>query len=78
MSGSISHMKYPGMSSSVDQWQDAGGVSGMLKMFMGEDLGAEVVMRLELLQGSFVDVPKLGCFELVGFDCRPSCGRTGG
>ena len=22
------------MSSSVDQWQDAGGVSGMLKMFM--------------------------------------------
>ena len=50
----------------VDQWHDAGGVSGMLKMFMGEDLG--VVMRLELLQGSFVDVLKLGCFELVGFD----------
>ena len=34
MSGSISHMKYSGMSSNVDQWQDAGGVSGMLKMFM--------------------------------------------
>ena len=61
----------------VDQWHDAGGVSGMLKMFMGEDLGAEVVMRLELLQGSFVDVPKLGCFELVGSDCRPSY-ETGG
>ena len=45
---------------------------------MGEGLGAEMVMRLELLQGSFVDVPKLGCSELVGFDCRPSCGRTGG
>ena len=45
---------------------------------MGEGLGAEVVMRLELLQGSFVDVLKLGWFELVGFDCRPSCGRTGG
>ena len=40
MSGSISHTKYPGMSSIVDQWQDAGGVSGMLKIFMGEDLGA--------------------------------------
>ena len=66
------------MSSMVDQWQDVGGVSGMLKMFMGEDFGADVVMRLELLQGFFVDVPKLGCFELVGFDCRPSCGRTGG
>ena len=62
----------------VDQWQDVGGVSGMLKMFMGEDFGADVVMRPELLQGSFVDVLKLGCFELVGFDCRPSWGRTGG
>ena len=40
MSGSISHTKYLGMSSIVDQWQDAGGVSGMLKIFMGEDLGA--------------------------------------
>ena len=38
MSGSISHTKYSGMSSIVDQWQDAGGVSGMLKMFMGEGL----------------------------------------
>ena len=66
------------MSSMVDQWQDVGGVSGMLKMFMGEDFGADVVMRLELLQGSFVDVPKLGCFELVGSDCRPSYERTGG
>ena len=66
------------MSSMVDQWQDVGGVSGMLKMFMGEDFGADVVMRPELLQGSFVDVPKLGCFELVGSDCRPSYGRTGG
>ena len=34
MNGSISHMKYSGRSSSVDQWQNAGGVSGMLKMFM--------------------------------------------
>ena len=34
MNGSISHMKYSGRSPSVDQWQDAGGVSGMLKMFM--------------------------------------------
>ena len=62
----------------VDQWHDAGGVSGMLKMFMGGGFGADVVMRLELLQGSFVDVPKLDCFELVGSDCRPSCGRIGG
>ena len=72
MSGSISHTKYLGMSSIVDQWQDAGGVSGMLKIFMGEDLGADVVMRLELFQGSFVDVPKLVCFDLVGSDCRLS------
>ena len=67
------------MSPSVDQWQDAGGLSGMLKRFMdlmGEDL--EMVMRLELLQDSFVDVPKLDCFELVGSDCKPSCGRIGG
>ena len=78
MSGSISHMKYFGMSSIVDQWQDAGGVSGMLKMFMGEDIWGDVVMRLELLQGSFADVPKLGCFELVGSDCRLSYERTGG
>ena len=34
MNGSISHMKYSGRSSSVDQWQNAGGVSGMLKTFM--------------------------------------------
>ena len=62
----------------VDQWQDVGGVSGMLKMFMGEDFGAGVVMRLELLQGSSVGVPKFGCFELAGSDCRPSYERTGG
>ena len=67
MSGSISHTKYPGMSSIVDQWQDAGGVSGMLKIFMGEDLGADVVMRLELFQGSFVDVPKLVVLILLVF-----------
>ena len=66
------------MSSMVDQWQDVGGVSGMLKMFMGEDFGADVVMRLELLQGSSVGVPKFGCSELAGFDCRPSYERTGG
>ena len=78
MSGSISHMKYSGMSPSVDQWQDAGGVSGMLKMFIFEDFGADVVMRPELLQGSFVDVPKFGCFELAGSDCRLSYERTGG
>ena len=47
-------------------------------LVMGEGLGAEMVMRLELLQGSFVDVPKLGCFELVGSDCRLSYERTGG
>ena len=45
---------------------------------MGEDLGAEMVTRLELPLGSFDDVPILGCFELVGSDCRPSCERTGG
>ena len=38
MSGSITHTKYSGMSSIVDQWQDAGGVSGILKMFIGEGL----------------------------------------
>ena len=47
-------------------------------LVMGEGLGAEMVMRLELLQDSFVDVPKLDCFELVGSDCKPSCGRIGG
>ena len=47
-------------------------------LMMVEDLGAEMVMRLELLLGSSDDVPLLGCFELVGFDCRPSYGRTGG
>ena len=47
-------------------------------LVMGEGLGAEMVMRLELLQDSFADVPKLDCFELVGSDCRPSCGRIGG
>ena len=47
-------------------------------LVMGEGLGAEMVTRLELLLGSFDDVPKLGCFELVGSDCRPSCERTGG
>ena len=47
-------------------------------LVMGEDLGAEMVTRLELLLGSFDDVPILGCFELVGSDCRPSCERTGG
>ena len=72
MSGSISHMKYSGMSLSVDQWQDAGGVSGMLKMFMDEGFGVDVVMRLELLQGSFVGVPKFGYFEPAGSDCRLS------
>ena len=45
---------------------------------MDEVLGAEMVMRLGLLLGSSDDVPLLGCFELVGFDCRPSYGRTGG
>ena len=47
-------------------------------LIMVDDLGAEMVMRLELLLGSSDDVPLLGCFELVGFDCRPSCERTGG
>ena len=37
-------------------------------LVMGEGLGAEMVMRLEFLQGSFDDVPIFGCFELVGFD----------
>ena len=32
----------------------------------------EMIMRLELPLGFFVDVPPLGCYELVGFDCRPS------
>ena len=62
----------------VDQWHDAGGVFGMLKMFMGEGFGADVVMRLELLQGSFVGVPKFGCFEPAGSDCRLSYERTDG
>ena len=47
-------------------------------LVMGEGLGAEMVMRLELPLGSFDDVPLLGCFVLVGSDCRPSCERTGG
>ena len=47
-------------------------------LVMGEGLGAEMAMRLELLHDSFADVPKLDCFELVGSDCRPSCGRIGG
>ena len=47
-------------------------------LVMGEDLGAEMVTRLELPLGSFDDVPILGCFDLVGSDCRPSCERTGG
>ena len=37
-----------------------------------------MVMRLELLQDSFADVLKLDCFELVGSDCKPSCGIIGG
>ena len=37
-------------------------------LVMGEDLGAEMVTRLELPLGSFDDVPIFGCFELVGFD----------
>ena len=40
--------------------------------------GVKAIMRPELLQDSFVDEPKLGCFELVGSDCKPSCGRIGG
>ena len=47
-------------------------------LMMGEDLGVEMVMRLELPLGSFDDVPLLGCFEPVGSDCRPSYERTGG
>ena len=80
MIGSISHMKYSGRSPSVDQWQNAGGVSGMLKTFMDwrRVKTLEMVMRLELPLGSFDDVPLLGCFELVGSDCRPSYERTGG
>ena len=45
---------------------------------MVEDFGAEMVMRLGLLLGSSDDVPLLGCFVLVDFDCRPNYGRTGG
>ena len=46
---------------------------------MSDDLGVEMVMRLELPLGSFDDVPILGCcFELVDSDCRPNYGRTGG
>ena len=37
-----------------------------------------MIMRLELLQDSFVGVPKLDCFELVGSGYKPSCGRIGG
>ena len=62
----------------VDQWHDAGGVSGMLKMFMDEGFGVDVIMRLELLQGSFVGVPKFGCFEPAGSDCRLSYERIDG
>ena len=67
-------MKYSGRSPSVDQWQNAGGVSGMLKTFMDWQWvkTLEMIMRLELPLGFFVDVPPLGCYELVGFDCRPS------
>ena len=45
---------------------------------MGEGLGAEVVMRLELLQGSFVGVPKFGYSEPAGSDCRLSLERIDG
>ena len=41
-------------------------------------VGVEIIMRPELLQDSFVGVPKLDCFELVGFDCRPNYERAGG
>ena len=41
-------------------------------------VGVEMIMRPELLQDFFVDEPKLDCFELVGSDCKPSCGRIGG
>ena len=37
-----------------------------------------MIMRQELLQDSSVGVPKLDCFELVGSDCKPSCGSIGG
>ena len=47
-------------------------------LVMGEDLGVEMVMRLGLLLGSSDDALLLGCFELVGSYCRPSCERTGG
>ena len=47
-------------------------------LVMGESLERRWFMRLELLQDSFADVPKLDCFELAGSDCRPSCGRIGG
>ena len=38
----------------------------------GEDFGVKMTMRLGLPLGSSDDVPLLGCFELVGSDCRPS------
>ena len=74
MIGSISHMKYSGRSPSVDQWQNAGGLSGMLKTFMNWQWvrTLEMIKRLGLPLGFFDDVPPLGCYELVGFDCRPS------
>ena len=53
-------------------------VEDVHELMMVEDFGAEMVMRLGLPLGSSDDVPLLGCFELVGFDCRPSYGRTGG
>ena len=53
-------------------------VEDVHELMMDEVLGAEMVMRLGLLLGSSDDVPLLGRFELVGFDCRPSYGRTGG
>ena len=62
MSGSISHTKYSGMSSIVDQWQDAGGVSGMLKMFIGEGL-ERVWLCVVNPAGFFGVVPRLGCLS---------------
>ena len=53
-------------------------VEDVHELMMVEVSVAEVVMRLGLLLGSSDDVPLLGCFELVDFDCRPNYGSTGG
>ena len=53
-------------------------VEDVHESMMVEVFGGEMIMRLGLPLGSSDDVPLLGCFELVDFDCRPNYGRTGG